>query len=98
MVVTDETSHTPVADLPDDNSGDETAEKGKWYSAKELTGLKRINGKRHYRVVWEDETQPLTWIHEDDVTNLLKEHYHIRHTHQGAVRKALKHRRKRKFI
>ena len=31
MEVTDETSHTPVADLPDDNSGDETAEKGKWY-------------------------------------------------------------------
>ena len=86
------------AESSDNELEDPTAKKGEWHSAKELTGLKKINGKRHYRVVWEDETEAPTWIDEDDVSDLLKEHYHIRHTQLGAVRKSMKHKRKRQFI
>ena len=81
----------------DKESDSEAANKGEWCSAKELTGLKKINGIRHYRVVWENETEPPTWIREENVSDLLKQNYHIRHTQQGAVRKALK-RKKRQFI
>ena len=84
-----------AVDSADDN---ESTGKGEWFSAKELTGVKKINGKRHYRVVWENESEPPSWVQENDVSELLKQNYHIRHTQEGAVRKALKHKRKRRFV
>ena len=61
-----------------------------WFTAKELIGVKKIAGKRHYRVLWEDSAAPPSWVKEEDVTDLLKENYHIRHTQNGAVRKGSK--------
>ena len=76
----------------------ESTGKGEWFSAKELTGVKKINGKRHYRVAWEDESQNPSCIPEIDVSDLFKQNNPIRHTQQGAIRKALKHKRKRQFV
>ena len=93
----------------DQNSDDESSEwetdreteqtsnsKGEWYNAKQLAGVKKINGKRHYKVLWEDPKASPSWISEDNVSDLLKEMYHIKHTQQGAVRKIMKKRRQLK--
>ena len=66
---------------------------GEWCIAKKLAGVKKINGRRHYKVIWEDSNASPSWIVEDDISDLLKETYHIRHTQRGAIRKTMKKKR-----
>jgi hypothetical protein len=82
---------------PDQQSNDliksGSSDKGEWCSAKKLIGVKRINGKRYYKVVWENPKDPPSWVAEEDVSDLLKQTYQIRHTKRRALRRSQTKRR-----
>ena len=58
-----------------------------WYAATRLLASKKMNGKRYFKVLWEDRNYPPSWQHEDDVTDALKHEFYITHTRAGTMRK-----------
>jgi hypothetical protein len=64
-----------------------------WEEAERLLAVKVINGKRHYRVKWANPTFPNEWIQENDVSDYLKQCYHITHTQAGKSRKRKRNNR-----
>ena len=84
--------------ISEDNREDTTNEtkndaKGVWCDALELTGCRKIGKTKYYKVKWADPDAAQTWEKEDDITDILKQNYHIKRTLKGKVRK---HSRKTK--
>lgn len=52
-----------------------------------LTGMKFINKRRFYRVLWKDAQYPPEWLPEADVSDCLKREFHIHRTMLGKPRK-----------
>ena len=57
-----------------------------WHAVKQLRGVKKIQGKRHYLVEWESDGTK-TWEPEENISPFLKESYHIKRTMTGQRRK-----------
>lgn len=75
---TNNEAYTP--DVSTDNSS-------QWCEADRLTGMKFVNKKRVYRVVWKNPSHPPSWIPEADVSDCLKREFHIHRTRTGKLRK-----------
>jgi len=74
----DNDPHTPSGSTNTDNE---------WTEADRLIGMKFMNKKRLYKVVWKDASHPPSWIPETDVSDCLKREYHINRTMMGKPRK-----------
>lgn len=59
----------------------------RWHDAERLTGMKFVNKKRFYRVMWKDASHAPSWIPEEDVSDCLKREFHIHRTMMGKPRK-----------
>ena len=77
-------------DSADSSQSRRNKKKPQWFSARRLLGVKTMNGKKFYRVEWDDPNLRPEWIPSDDVTDYLKEQYHIRRTQTGLLRKEFK--------
>ena len=72
-----------AADSEDESADDQTD----WHPVTEIVGCKNRGGKRFYKVKWADTTFPPSWIKEEDVSQALKDLYHVKHTWDGRIRK-----------
>jgi hypothetical protein len=58
-----------------------------WIEAEKLIGMKFVNKKRFYRVIYKNQSLRPAWVSEDDVSDCLKREFHIKRTLTGKVRK-----------
>lgn len=58
-----------------------------WIEAEQISGMKFINKKRFYRVIFKNRSLKPEWTAEEDVSDCLKREYHIKRTMTGKVRK-----------
>ena len=58
-----------------------------WVEAEKLTGMKLLNKKRFYRVIFKNKSLKPEWVSADDVSDCLKREFHIKRTLTGRVRK-----------
>src|SRR6218665_735936 len=77
-------TNDPTTPTPTTPSGSAPAP---WQDAERLSGVKLINKKRFYEVIWKDTSQPPSWVPETDVNDCLKREYHITRTMLGKRRK-----------
>ena len=61
---TPSSSNDPTATTPATASGSAPA---LWQDAERLAGVKFINKKRLYKVIWKDMSHPPSWVPETDV-------------------------------
>ena len=59
-----------------------------WYEATQLLAIRKNNNKRQYKVAWVGF--PPSWEDEDNISDLLKQQYHIKRTLEGRLRKEFK--------
>src|SRR6218665_991566 len=87
---------TPTPSSPPANTNDPTtptpatpsgSAPAPWQDAERLSGVKLINRKRYYKVIWKDASQPPSWVPETDVSDCLKTELHITRTMLGKRRK-----------
>lgn len=83
---TDSTSASPVDNEPHTQGGSSRTP-NQWHETHRLTGMKLVNKKRFYRVVWKNPSHPSSWIPETDVSDCLKREFHIHRTMTGKRRK-----------
>ena len=86
----EETKHRENRQDTNQTAAQATEEDRPWFTARELLGIKTINGRRHYKVAWED-AEP-TWECGDDISDFLIREFHIKRTYRGNLRKEFRNR------
>ena len=78
------TDHTTpaVADSSQSRESDE-----EWYEAERILSMKRKGKEIWYKIKWKDPKYPHSWIQAQDVSEALKDNYHVRRTLTGRLRK-----------
>ena len=77
-----------VADVfPDTDNSNSTVDNGQWYEVERILSMKRKGKDILYKIKWKDPKYPHSWIPAQDVSEALKDNYHVRRTLTGKLRK-----------
>lgn len=80
-------SSTPFPSTSQAGNGSQDSSSQIWFPASKLLACKVQNGRRMYRVKWDDNRFQPTWEFEENVTPALKDAFHATFTWAGKKRK-----------
>ena len=85
----DELANGSVVDaVGNDTAASDLSQGDTWYEAVKLSGIKRKGRQVFYKVCWKNGHKP-TWEKSEDISDKLKQIYHINRTLTGAKRKRI---------
>ena len=85
----DELANGSVFDaVGNDTAASDLSQGDTWYEAVKLSGIKRKGRQVFYKVCWKNGHKP-TWEESEDISDKLKQIYHINRTLTGAKRKRI---------
>ena len=91
------TSETEPSDVRvGDNTPDTQVRAGQWFDLVKLLGVKGSGPNKMYKVQWKGPEFSPSWERAENVSEFLKEQFHIRKTQTGLTRREFKKTRKRR--
>ena len=86
-----DSSNQQITNPPSQIHIDNPTAREKWDEAKEINGVKTVNGKKYYHIIWADSNQQPSWVEDKYVGEGLKTKFYVTHTSRGTRRHNYRH-------